>query len=208
MNMKRVLKFILVGVLMSKNYCNAQSVQIETVPGQPIAYTSLESLGQAKNFAMDLSEAREDQIQIEDVESGSKVETAVKIVLENTVKEWVPGFRLNGDFASVPDERKPMLAVFLWEIQEWLFMCSINSALYCLNRLHEIASSDFEKAKLLLVSQCENAESFKPIDGANWNVIGNAVLMLKREKNGHAGEAQALLAQLKALGDYEALLGK
>ncbi|MDR1366507.1 MAG: hypothetical protein LBJ13_01195 [Puniceicoccales bacterium] len=207
MTIQKVFKVILVGLLMNGNYCNAQRVRIRIIPEQLAEYTSLDSFDQAKNFAMDLSEAKEDQIQIEGDVNAQKIETAVRIVLENTVRKWFPNFDPNGSFASIPDEKKPMLAAFLWEIQEWLFMCSINSALYCLNKLHEIAPSDFDKAKLLLLSQCESERSPNPLDGADWNVIGNAVLMLKREKNGRSEDAKILLGRLKRSDHYEALLG-
>jgi hypothetical protein len=49
-------------------------------------------------------------------------------------------------------------------------------------------------------------ESLKPLDIADWNVIGDAILLLKREKNGRFGQAKVLLRQLKGLGHYNALL--
>lgn len=191
---------------MGENSCNAQPVRIEIVPGKPsIEYTSLGSLKEAKTFAINLSRAKESQI---GVDSEKKIETAVKIVLGNTIRAWVPEFDIEaGNFSEIPDERKPMLAAFLWEIQELLFMCSMDMALYCLNKLDEIAPNAFAKARLLLLSQCENADPFVPLATADWNIVGDAILMLKEEKNGYSRDAKDFLERLKSSGNYNALLG-
>ncbi|MDR2372168.1 MAG: hypothetical protein LBD60_03415 [Puniceicoccales bacterium] len=71
---------------MGENGCNAaQSVRIEIASGKAVEYVSLESLKQAKTFAINLSRAKESQI---GVDSEKKIETAVKTVLSNIALYW------------------------------------------------------------------------------------------------------------------------
>jgi hypothetical protein len=197
---KKILGIVLGGLLMGGNYCNGQFVKI-TVDGNTVTYNSLKSLKEIKGFTMALQDAREEGIEIEGSESICKVDEAVKAVLANTRENLPPGFQMNNT------KGKAFLVMFLWVMQKWLYSCNIDSSIYCLTELHGIASTAFEKARLLIFSQC-NPDGITPLPTADWNIIGDAVLMLKKEKNGHSNEAKALLGQLKTTGQYNALLGK
>jgi hypothetical protein len=89
-----------------------------------------------------------------------------------------------------------------------LYSYSIDATIYCLNELNKIAPTELDKARLLIVSQCDPDchEGFLPQPKAYWKVIGYALLMLRREKNGQRKEAMELLDRLKSTGRYTALL--
>jgi hypothetical protein len=184
---------------MGRNYYNGRPVTI-TVEGHT-TYNALRTLSEIRDFAIDLKDATEEGIRVEG-DSPNKVEEAVKAVLDNTRKNLPPGVQLDNDSG------KPFLAMVLWEIQKWLYGCSIDSAIHCLTALNAIAPNAFEKARLLLLFQCNYHSDFTPLPTADWSIIGNAVLMLKQEKNGRTADATHLLQTLKDTGRYESLLGK
>lgn len=74
--------------------------------------------------------------------------------------------------------------------------------MYCWNRLNEIAPSGFDKARFLLLSQCDPRypDDFRPLPNANWTIIGTAVETLKAERNGKKAEADELFRRLKDRG--------
>jgi hypothetical protein len=67
-----------------------------------------------------------------------------------------------------------------------------------------MAPNGFEKARLLLLSQCGRANpgDFIPRRNADWDVIGSAIRILKTEKNGKRACADRLLEELKNTGRY------
>jgi hypothetical protein len=165
-----------------------------TIKRHSIRYRVLHSANEAIDFANSLDRAKEDGIVIEGIAGKDRIlEKAIDTVYSNTA-------------ASLPDgdTKKPFLAFVLWQIQLYLGEYSIDSYIYCLNRLHELAATCFDKAKLLLLSQCNSR--FVPLATADKITIRNAVQMLRSEKNGKRAEARGLLRQLKATGRYEAQL--
>jgi hypothetical protein len=78
-----------------------------------------------------------------------------------------------------------------------------------LNLLNEMAPTAFDKARLLLLSQCDPCkhDSFIPLESPDRGPIAVAIHMLRTEKNGKAGEANELLRQLKNIEGYREFLG-
>jgi hypothetical protein len=93
----------------------------------------------------------------------------------------------------------PLLASMLWELHQSLHFLCINSVPYCLKRLHQMAPTAFEKARLFLLSQCDpdSPGEFKPLPKADDVLLDHAITMLKTEKGGRSAEAKALLSVLK-----------
>jgi hypothetical protein len=173
---------------MNRAFPQIRSVII-TVKDHSTKYTVFKSLRKIRNFLQDLTDATEDGIVIEGSSSPHKVEEAVRIVYTNII-------------ASLPagEARKQFAVLALWEMQKQLYESSIDSAIYCLNELHKIAPTAFEKARLLLCSQCD--QNFIPLATADWKIIGNAIQLLKKEKNGETAAARDLLQTLKDTGSY------
>jgi hypothetical protein len=159
------------------------------VDGYSRTFESLNSVDEVQEFVRQLVYVKQDDIAIDGNESSDNLlEKAVAAVYSNTI-------------ASFPDgnAKGSYLAFILWTMQESLCLCSIDSSIYCLNRFHEIAPTDFDKARLLLLSQCDPLcpDKFCPLPKANWGVIKYAIGMLKREKNGKKDDAKALLLKLR-----------
>jgi hypothetical protein len=83
--------------------------------------------------------------------------------------------------------------------------CSIDTAIYCFNLLNVIAPTAFDKAKLLILSQCDPSrpDDFVPLPTADWRIIGLGIRILSPEKNGKTKEARELLQKLKDTGLYK-----
>jgi hypothetical protein len=166
-----------------------------TFKGWSVTYKRLRSQKETERFAEMLWDAKSGDIEIEGIGGNDRVvEKAVAAVYSNTLADL-------GD----DDTKKPFLVMILWRLQKWLFGWSIDSATYCLNRLDEIAPTDFDKARLLLLSQCRpvSPPDFVPRSNADFALITSAILMLQAENNGRRGDAYQLLEQLKATGRYE-----
>jgi hypothetical protein len=123
-----------------------------------------------------------------------QVEKAVETIYSNAV-------------AHLPDDahKRPFLVYILWKIQYGLLHDGLDGLIYCLNRLNEIAPTTFEKAQLLLLSQCDpgSPDDFMPLPDADWMTIEKAIDVLKEEKNGRMEDATELLRKLKAAGRPE-----
>jgi hypothetical protein len=161
-------------------------------------YSDFRNLREIEGFTSRLRHVKEEEIEIEGIERRDRLmEKAVATIYTNTVKAF-PESRI----------KKPFLAMTLWALQKGLSDSSIDAEIYCLNRLNEIAPSAFEKARLLLLSQCKPLcpDEFIPLPNANRCMIGDAIRMLRYEKNGKRSDADALLALLKATGRYETFL--
>ncbi len=194
---KKVKKFLFtiacIGGIMNGDCSEIQEIKFEFKEGNPVVYTVLKTLSEARDFCVDLRDAGEDQIL---VTQEDKVGYSVRSVLKNTILSLAP--LSGGDCSKIREEDKPFMASVLWEMQKQLYGCSVDNSIYCLNMLNIIANSAFDKALLLLHSQCEG-ENFIPSDTADWDIISDAVLMLKTEKNGRRGVAVTLLLKLKDL---------
>jgi hypothetical protein len=158
-------------------------------------YEVLASLRQAREFGIFLSKANEEDIVIDGVKDRDRlVEKAVATVYFNTV-------------ASLPDDngKEPFLALILWETHYRIKDCSIDTVIYCFNLLNVIAPTAFNKAKLLILSQCDPSRSddFVPLLAADWAIIGQGIRILAAEKNGKTKEARELLQKLRATGLYK-----
>jgi hypothetical protein len=161
-------------------------------------FVKLTSLSDIKDFASALSEVSEDGIAIDGIEEKDHiVERAVAVVYSNTV----------ADLQSA-DAKEPFLALVLWVLHKWLYFICVDAVRYCMNRLHEIAPTGFDKEKLVLLSQCDLhcPGDFKPSPTADWAIIGEMVRKLKHESNGRSADARTLLRTLKDTGRYERLL--
>jgi hypothetical protein len=171
-----------------------------TVGTQSTTYESLKSYDEIRSFALDLTKRGKDCIVIEGMKGkGNLIQTAVEAVYGNTVSDL-----------GLTETTKPFLAMALWEIQSRVNWDSIDTMIYCLNRLNEMAPSAFDKAKILLLSQsdriCRDDYQMNPMKDSI--VIMDAIEMLKTEKNGRMNEAQELLAQLRKTGRFASLLGE
>jgi hypothetical protein len=161
-------------------------------------YDTIRSRKEIENFVRNLRFTAEDKIEIEGIEGKDRpVEKTVAAVYANAV-------------ATFPESRikKQFLAMTLWELQSQLAWWNIDSMTYCLNRLNEIAPTTFERARLLLLSQCHPLypDKFIQLPNADLCIIGDAIQMLKQEKNANRDDANRLLERLKDTGRYEDLL--
>lgn len=154
---------------------------------------------EAKNFADALYEAKYDDIEIESktgrVTSSSRLNDAIDVIINNSFLK-----------AATNEKLKLLYMVFLWSIYKSVFPSNLETQGFCYERMNEIAKTSFEKARLLLLSQCE-AETVIPFENADWGIIGDAVYMLADEKNGCREQAFELLEKLKKTGKYP-MLGK
>jgi hypothetical protein len=173
---------------MDGTCCDVHAVTL-TIKNYSTKYTVLQTFREVRDFAIDLKDAKEDGIVVDGSHSPLKTEEAVRAIYNNVI--------VTGPL----DSGTPFLALILWQIHKWLFPYSINSVIYCLNELHKIAPTAFEKARLLLLSQCN--PDFIPLETADWSVIEDAVRMLKSEKNGETESARDLLRVLECTGRYE-----
>jgi hypothetical protein len=163
-----------------------------------VKYEILDSARTIMDFADNLGSAIEDDIRIEGVDECDDVMTkAVEAVYCNTVASL-------GDWEAA----KPTLAWTLWRLREGLCSCCINGTIYCLNQLHRIGPTAFDKAQLLLLSQCERGSDGElvPRKTASWSVIRSAMIMLKEEKNGRRKEATELLRKVKGTERFDAIV--
>jgi hypothetical protein len=163
-------------------------------------YESLHSLTEIDAFVNDLEHGTDYRIRIDGIGGDDRLlENAVKTVYLNTVADF-------GD----DHPRNPFLALTLWRFVRELYWHSIDTATYCLNELDRMAPTGFDKARLLLLSQCDSGSygSFVPMPTANWNIIKEALGMLRHEKNGNTDEATRLLQQLSDTGRYDKIFGR
>jgi hypothetical protein len=172
---------------------------ILTVGERQRTYGLLTSQKEVLRFEVDLGHVDEKGISIEGViGSDHQVEKVVETIYSNAV-------------AHLPDDvrKKPFLVLLLWELHSGLLHGGINGAIYCLNRLKEIAPTGFDKGLLLLLSQCDLAspDDFVPLVDADWTIIRRAIKLLRHEKNGKRKDANMVLLKLKATGRYDAGLG-
>jgi hypothetical protein len=161
-------------------------------------YTTLRDCKEIERFLFDLERTEEENIEIEGIEGKDRrVEKAVAAVYANAV-------------ATLPESRikKQFLAMTLWALQSRLAWSNIDCMIYCLNRLNEIAPTAFEKARLLLLSQCHPLypDEFIQLPTADTRIVSDAIQMLEREKNVNREDANRLLERLKDTGRYDELL--
>jgi hypothetical protein len=169
-----------------------------TVKGRVTEYESLHSRYEMEEFVRDLTEADDRKIRLEGIEgSDHLMEKAIKAVYSNTAANFP------NDFSKIP-----FLAYFSWKFYQDLSGPSTEAGICCLNLLHEMAPTSFDKARLLLLSQCDSHRygSFIPLPTADWDVIDDAVRMLARERNGRTDEARELLRKLNGTGLYDRVL--
>jgi hypothetical protein len=92
-------------------------------------------------------------------------------------------------FLRFPKKEERHRLLFCGECKNRLFIHGVDAASYHLNRLNARVFNAYEKARLLLLSQCENGISLVLPAAADWIIIGNVILMLTRDKDGHANVA-------------------
>jgi hypothetical protein len=163
-----------------------------TVGGYCRTYEALKSVDDINAFVGDLVETEEHCIEIEGIkETKCPLDDAVKTVYSNTVANFPVDYRKN-----------PFLALVLWIVHRRLFSCGINALISCLNLLPERTPTAFEKALLLLLSQCDTSRygEFVPLPKADWCVITSAVKALEQEDNGQRREVTELLEILRSSG--------
>jgi hypothetical protein len=162
-------------------------------------YAVLKSVGDALDFVADLERAKREHIAIDGMKGHHRiVEKAIAAVYNNTVTPF-------------PDDdvHKGQLLLILWSLQAALFRWNIESAIYCLHLALKVAPTGFDRARLMLLSQCDTAcsDEFVPLPNADWDVIRTLIVILRREKNGKAREANRLLRKLGDSGRYELAMG-
>jgi hypothetical protein len=172
-----------------------------TVKKRSRTFETLDSFEEMKDFAIFLSDAKAKDIAIDGVEGTDHiVEKAIATVYTNTAASML----------DTDAGKKPHLALILWTMHMFMDSARVTAITYSLNRLNALAPTGFEKARLLLISQCHPSRpcGFRPGGDADWYVIGNATLMLETEKNGQKASAKQLLEKLKSTGRYSSVLGK
>jgi hypothetical protein len=160
-------------------------------------YITLRDCKEIERFAFDLQRTEEENIEIEGIEGKDRrVEKAVAAVYANTV-------------ATLPESRikKQYLVMTLWALQIKLSWWNVDSMTYCLNRLNEIVPNAFERAHLLLLSQCHPLypDKFIKLPNADRRIMRDAIEMLEQEKNVNRDDANRLLERLKDTGRYDYL---
>jgi hypothetical protein len=168
--------------------------------GEPFIYDVLWSHEKIRIFAIELKHADQNDVFVHGIKEREKVmENAVATFYLKTRRKLPEG-----------NTKEPFLALMLWEFQKWLVFDSIDATIYSLQQLHELAPTCFDKARLLLLSQCDPAfpDEFRLLPKADDLIIGDAVQMLQTEKNGKAKEASQLLERLKDAGGYDEFLRK
>jgi hypothetical protein len=107
-------------------------------------------------------------------------------------------------------DKEQFLTLMLWMLYKEVYSTSLGTAIYLLNRLNEIARTGFEKARLLLLSQCDSncPGEWIPQRRADWKIIEDAMGILRNEQNGKREEADELLDRLDATGRYEPMFEK
>jgi hypothetical protein len=165
----------------------------------PTTYRVLHSRDEIRDFSTALGWATQDRIVIDGIEGKDLiVEKAIEAVYCNTV-------------AAFPESsaKKTFLALAMWKIHEGMLPFGrIDGAIYCLNRLHEIAPTDFEKSKLLVLSQCDAGSpgGLEPLEDADWDIIRNAVTRMREGKNMRREDVREFMQQLKETGKYGRLI--
>jgi hypothetical protein len=157
-------------------------------------YEILRSLDEIRSFAIDLEQSKAGDIVIDVIDgSDDVVAKAIAAVLSNAA-------------VSLPDDhtKLPFLVMTLWEMRKYLRFADMNSVMYCLDQIREMAPTTFDLARLLLLSQCDPdcRHDFVPLPTADRDLIRDAIEMLKHEKNSKTREARGLLRRLKASGRY------
>jgi hypothetical protein len=180
--------------------------EVEVGPGHRVkltvgvmseTYDTLRSIKEIHMFTFMLRRARKEDIVIEGIEGRDRlVEKAVAAVYANAVVRFPEG-RVKRQF----------LVITLWVLQKRLICWSIDSAIYCLNKLNEIAPTRFDKAKHLLLSQFRplSRTELVPMPKASEIIISDAIEMLTHEKGVRMVEANELLRRVKATGQYNML---
>jgi hypothetical protein len=168
-----------------------------TAFGRSETYDVLRSLDEIQEFALFLERCNANDIAIDgQYESDRIMEKAIAAVFANAV-------------ASLPDDhtKPPFLVMTLWEIRKGSYS-DFSSVMYCFDRIHEIAHTSFDTARLLLLSQCDPGcpDDFVPLPSADREVIDDAIQILAKEKNAKIQEARELLRRLSASGYYESVL--
>jgi hypothetical protein len=160
-------------------------------------YESFHSYDEIVAFTRDLVAAEEKDILIDGITADDLlVEKAVETLYSNTV----------ADFAD-NRPKNPFLALTLWRLFRGLYSRDTNSCIYCLNLLDKMAPTAFDKARLLLLSQCDSGSygDFIPLPTAEWEIIDDAIAMLRHERSGKTDEARQLLQKLSDTGRYDKL---
>jgi hypothetical protein len=158
-------------------------------------YELLKCHREVRDFGIRLGKAKEKDIVIDGIEGRDRlIEKAVEAVYSNAVAN-----------ICNCDAKKPFLVLTLWQLHLLLSECSIDASIYCLNRLHKIVPSGFDKARLLLLSQCIPS-TFIPLPRSDWHIIYNAIFMLQEEANGETREANELLERLKDIPQHLPIL--
>jgi hypothetical protein len=168
--------------------------------GRSRTFEVLKSIHEVRDFAHLLQKANPNDIVIDGVRGrGRIVEEAMGAIYSNALA-----------FLPESDTKPSFLVVILWAIRRWGYGWDINTILYCMNRIHEIAPTAFDKAKHLLLSQCDpnSPDDFIPMPDADWVIIEDALFMLKTEKNRKVRDAKELLRQLRGCGRYGSIFEK
>jgi hypothetical protein len=164
------------------------------VEGEDQTFESLRCAQEAEDFSVALIYAKEADIVIKGIEGRDNLtEKSLAAVYWNTVTSFPDG-----------DDKRSFLVLVLWKMQEHFRSHCVNSELYCLNRIREIAPTSFDIAKIWLLAQCDphSPDMFVPSQNADRCIVSNAIRLLMVEKNGKRGEADAILQQLEETGRY------
>lgn len=162
------------------------------------------------NFAIALNNTTYENIHfvlnssyIPEISIADKREEAVRTILRNAFPDVE-----NKVWEALELTRKAQLAAVLCTLESVLE--DENSQIFCKETFKYLEPSQYERAKLLLLSQCNYSTDFIPAEHADWYLINTAICLLQAENNGHKEKACELLEELKKLvnSPYEALLGK
>ncbi len=207
---KVIFAIAYIGVIMNGN-CSVttgmKNILFEFEGGAQQSYTTVKSVSDARDFVSDCIDAKKVYINGTE-EKITLMDTSMKTLLLNMVNPvYINYDDIITQTIMLSDDLKAKLAMLTWVGYHDFSSVSPDTSGICLTLLNRIASSNYAKARWLLRSQCIDF-NYTPLSNADWSVIGNAIHLLKNEKNGHTTEALVLLSSLKVSGNYEALLGK
>ncbi len=208
---KVIFAIACIGGIMNGNCSGIQEIKFEFTGGTTQTYSVVTGVLNAKYFVSDCIEAQSVSINGKK-EEFAPMDIAMKTLLLNVVNSDTDTKIANFDILkekilTFSDDMKGKIAMLTWIGYQEFSSVSPDTSGICLNLLNKIASSNYYKAVWVLRSQCSDS-NYIPLDSEDWSVIGNAIHLLKNEKNGHTADAARLLASLKTSGKYIALLGK
>jgi hypothetical protein len=134
----------------------------------------------------------------------TKLEKQTSLISSNEIVEKISDI--------IKEETRYLIATLAWIGFQDFAATSPDTSGICNEILKKLASTNYDKANFILLSQCKDKDNYIPRPDADWQLIGAAIHILRNEKNGNEDKAKTLLKKLKGVTDesnkvYEPILG-